>query len=52
MSEHDHDILFLPGPVEVDEELRAIMAMPLVGHRSAGFIDEVKAVCQNFRVCS
>lgn len=41
----DHPILFAPGPTEVDAELRAIMSMPLVGHRSAGFIDEVKAVC-------
>ena len=30
-------ILFLPGPVEVDAELRAIMSMPLIGHRSAAF---------------
>ncbi|MEO0479856.1 MAG: alanine--glyoxylate aminotransferase family protein [Planctomycetota bacterium] len=29
----DHPILFIPGPVEVDEELRQIMAMPLLGHR-------------------
>lgn len=49
MSEHAHDILFLAGPVEVDEELRAIMSMPLVGHRSAGFLDEVKAVCQKLQ---
>ncbi|MEZ5962757.1 MAG: alanine--glyoxylate aminotransferase family protein [Planctomycetota bacterium] len=32
-----HPILFIPGPVEVDPELRALMAMPLVGHRSQGF---------------
>jgi aspartate aminotransferase-like enzyme len=41
----DHEILFLPGPTEVEAELRQVMAMPLVGHRSAGFIEEVKAVC-------
>lgn len=40
----DHDILFIPGPVEVDAELRQIMAKPLVGHRSTGFIAEVKAI--------
>lgn len=33
----DHPILFIPGPVEVDDELRQIMAMPLVGHRSPEF---------------
>ncbi|MCZ6786706.1 MAG: aminotransferase class V-fold PLP-dependent enzyme, partial [Planctomycetota bacterium] len=41
----DHDILFIPGPVEVDPELREIMAMPLMGHRQPAFIEEVKAVC-------
>jgi aspartate aminotransferase-like enzyme len=41
----DQPILFVPGPVEVDEELRHIMAMPLVGHRSSGFKDRVRAVC-------
>ena len=29
----DHPILFIPGPVEVDAELREIMSMPLLGHR-------------------
>ena len=41
----DHDILFLLGPVEVEPELREIMAMPLIGHRQPAFIEEVKAVC-------
>ncbi len=45
----DHDILFLPGPTEVDAELREIMAMPVVGHRSAGFIEEVKAIGQKLK---
>ncbi len=45
----DHQVLFIPGPVEVDEELRQIMAMPLVGHRSPGFVDEVKAVCHKLK---
>ncbi len=36
-----HPILFIPGPVEVDAELRAIMAMPMVGHRSQAFTAEV-----------
>lgn len=39
-----HPILFIPGPVEVDPELRAIMAMPLVGHRSQGFKATVQAL--------
>lgn len=41
----DHPILFLPGPTEVAAELRQVMATPLVGHRSAGFVDVVKDVC-------
>lgn len=45
----DHEILFLPGPTEVESELRQIMAMPLVGHRSAGFVEEVKAVCAKLK---
>jgi len=45
----DHDVLFLPGPTEVDEELRSIMAMPVVGHRSAGFVAEVKEVCRKLK---
>lgn len=40
-----HEVLFIPGPVEVDEELRSIMAMPLIGHRNPDFVSEVKAVC-------
>jgi aspartate aminotransferase-like enzyme len=45
----DHAILFLPGPTEVDAELRAIMAQPLVGHRSAAFVAVVQDVCR--RLC-
>ena len=41
----DHPILFIPGPVEVDPELREIMSMPLVGHRSAEFKDCTLRVC-------
>lgn len=40
-----HDILFIPGPVEVDRGLRRIMSSPLVGHRSPAFQTTVKAVC-------
>jgi predicted phosphoserine aminotransferase len=40
----DHDILFIPGPVEVEEELRAILSMPLVGHRSQRVVALVKAL--------
>jgi aspartate aminotransferase-like enzyme len=39
----DHPVLFIPGPVEVEPELREIMAMPLIGHRETRF----KAVCQD-----
>src|SRR5687768_15474044 len=39
-----HSILFIPGPVEVDPELRAIMAAPLVGHRSQAFTALVQAL--------
>jgi aspartate aminotransferase-like enzyme len=45
----DHDILFIPGPVEVDAELREIMAMPLMGHRQPAFLEEVKAVCEKLK---
>ena len=45
----DHPILFLPGPTEVDAELREIMARPLIGHRSAGFVDDVQQVCQRLK---
>lgn len=45
----DHPILFLPGPTEVDLELRQILAQPLVGHRSAGFVAIVQDVCQRLR---
>lgn len=41
----DHPILFIPGPTEVDEELRQIMARPLCGHRESGFVAEVQAIC-------
>ncbi len=34
----DHPILFIPGPVEVEAELREIMSTPLVGHRSKPFM--------------
>lgn len=39
-----HPILFIPGPVEVDAELREIMAMPLIGHRSKAFLAEATAL--------
>lgn len=52
MATHDvgeHTILFIPGPVEVDAELRAIMAQPLIGHRDPAFIAEVQAVVAKLR---
>ena len=45
----DHPILFLPGPTEVDAELRAVMARPLVGHREAEFVTVVQDVCARLR---
>ncbi|MBK8976679.1 MAG: alanine--glyoxylate aminotransferase family protein [Planctomycetes bacterium] len=49
MTDRDHPILFIPGPVEVDAELREIMAMPLVGHRSAAVQDLTIRVCAKLR---
>ena len=46
----EHEVLFIPGPVEVDAELRAIMAQPLIGHRNPKFVDEVKSVCDKLQL--
>lgn len=45
----DHPVLFLPGPTEVDAELRQILAMPLLGHREARFVAVVQDVCRQLR---
>lgn len=45
----DHPVLFLPGPTEVDAELRQILAMPLLGHRDPLFVDVVRDVCTRLR---
>ena len=45
----DPQVLFIPGPVQVNGELREIMSRALVGHRSPGFIAEVKAVCNKLK---
>lgn len=45
----DHPVLFLPGPTEVDAELRAILAEPLCGHRETKFVAAVQEVCQGLR---
>ncbi|MCR9248421.1 MAG: alanine--glyoxylate aminotransferase family protein [bacterium] len=42
----DHLVLFIPGPTEVDAELREIMAMPLLGHRDPKFVATVQDVCR------
>jgi aspartate aminotransferase-like enzyme len=39
-------MLFIPGPTEVDAELRAILARPLVGHRDPAFVAVVEDVCR------
>lgn len=46
---HDHPVLFIPGPTEVDAELRQIMAMPLVGHREERFVAMASDVCRRLR---
>ncbi|MEO6594952.1 MAG: aminotransferase class V-fold PLP-dependent enzyme [Planctomycetota bacterium] len=45
----DHPVLFIPGPTEVDLELRQIMAMPLIGHRDPKFTAVVQDVCAKLR---
>ena len=42
-------MLFIPGPTEVDAELRQIMSMPLLGHRDPRFVATVKDVCEQLR---
>ena len=41
----DSPVLFIPGPTEVDPELRQIMSMPLLGHRDPKFVATVQDVC-------
>ena len=48
MTKH-HEVLFIPGPVEVDEELRALMAQPVIGHRNPRFVTEVQSVCEKLQ---
>lgn len=45
----DHPILFIPGPTEVEAELRQIMARPLVGHRESAFVAEVQTICKQLQ---
>lgn len=45
----DHPVLFIPGPTEVEAELREIMAMPLLGHRDPKFVATVQDVCGKLR---
>lgn len=42
-------ILFIPGPTEVDLELRQIMARPLIGHRDSHFVATVQDVCSRLQ---
>ena len=44
-----HPILFIPGPVEVDDELRALMSAPLIGHRSQPAKDGFIRVCDGLK---
>ena len=41
----DHPVLFIPGPTEVEPELRALLSTPMVGHRQADFVAVVQDVC-------
>ncbi|MGC6486416.1 MAG: pyridoxal-phosphate-dependent aminotransferase family protein [Planctomycetota bacterium] len=41
----DSPVLFIPGPTEVDAELRRLMSMPLLGHRDPKFVAAVQDVC-------
>jgi len=45
----DSPVLFIPGPTEVDEELRQIMSMPLLGHRDPKFVATVQDVCRQLQ---
>jgi predicted phosphoserine aminotransferase len=49
MAMGDHPVLFIPGPTEVDDELRQIMAMPLLGHRDPKFVTTAQDVCQKLK---
>lgn len=49
MRDADHAVLFLPGPTEVDAELRAILALPVVGHREQRFATVVADVCRRLQ---
>ena len=45
----NHPVLFIPGPTEVDEELRQIMSMQLLGHRDPKFVATVQDVCAKLK---
>ena len=45
----DSPVLFIPGPTEVDAELRQIMSMPLLGHRDPAFVATVQEACARLR---
>jgi len=44
-----HPVLFLPGPTEVEKELREILARPIIGHRSPAFVAIVLRICEGLR---
>jgi predicted phosphoserine aminotransferase len=44
-----HKRLFIPGPVEVDPEILAAMATPMIGHRSDSFRKLYKEVIDGLR---
>ena len=49
-TDHEaHEVLFIPGPVEVDEELRQVMTMPLIGHRNPIFVEAAIAICTKLK---
>ncbi len=44
-----HKKLFIPGPVEVDEEVLKMMATPMIGHRTAEWSDLQRRVSERLQ---
>jgi len=37
MDKKDHKLLYVPGPIEVKEDVREVCAKPMIGHRTGDF---------------
>lgn len=46
----NHEVLFIPGPVEVDLSLREILSRPLIGHRHKDFVALTQRVCEKLQM--